>query len=136
MPFSSEVVDRTPTRFGLFASTVAPGNTAPDTSFTTPSIDPRVSCARAPVATDSTSARAPSKQAYFFILDSSTECPPAFLRVDGILCGRGRRDQTLSANDEWLVCDDEIGRSPGRLGQTTGGRGHRDEGAEWPTGGA
>ena len=38
----------TPTRAGLRASTVTPGSTAPDVSLTTPSIDPRVSCATAP----------------------------------------------------------------------------------------
>src|SRR5262245_47716260 len=86
-PLASDVVDWTPTTCGLRASTVAPGRTAPDTSFTTPSIDPFVSCARAPVATDSTSARAPSKQAYFFILDSSTEILPSFRWWQGFYAG-------------------------------------------------
>ena len=51
-PVSLLVVDSTPL-LGLFASTVTPGRTAPEESLTTPSIDPRCSCALAGQAVSS-----------------------------------------------------------------------------------
>src|SRR5262245_66326111 len=56
MPCASVIAVLTPTSDGLRASTVTPGRTAPDESLTTPSMEPRVSCA-SPTARHMESAR-------------------------------------------------------------------------------
>src|SRR5215471_446602 len=57
LPWASDVVDRIPLP-ALLASTVAPGSTAPDESLTTPSIEPRCSCAHTGAASSTIASNA------------------------------------------------------------------------------
>src|SRR5215831_6424960 len=84
LPCPSDVVDSTPLPL-LLASTVAPGSTAPDESFTTPSIEPRCSCAQTGAASSAIASNAAKLRKRMNPSSSSSDvCEPCACTAHGV----------------------------------------------------